>query len=339
MDAQQQEQKMFESITSKSNVFYKAQQKDDDDLDQAEKISILCNLYQRKPNIFLERYHQYIEAEFISLFDGTECEEFYLDWIKRQAQKGSKRNQLIKNRRYLAMQELRREGSYFSNEKMREREPYLFDMMVERYLDDNEKMQLRPTVEVSESNESGFSKLLTQFDATQRVLGSDGADRFMNHVENRTVEADEEEKAIDSDFKMEFDSSDEEGREMEQSRILEEGAKHRHCAKNDGSVLMRRFRDRDAALKLKTEDEKTREALSIMHVSKKQEANPTGLMREQLYAEFVSLMEQRFLDGEDIQFFDYSQVDAGHGIYKCKADDRILEQDMEDAYFDSEEPD
>uniref|UniRef100_A0A183BSH5 Ribosomal protein S14p/S29e n=1 Tax=Globodera pallida TaxID=36090 RepID=A0A183BSH5_GLOPA len=62
---------------------------------------------------------------------------------------------------------------------------------------------------------------------------------FMNHVENRTVEADEEEQAIDSDFKMEFDSSDEEGREMEQSRVLEERAKHRHCAKNDGSVLMR----------------------------------------------------------------------------------------------------
>uniref|UniRef100_A0A183BSH7 DUF2052 domain-containing protein n=1 Tax=Globodera pallida TaxID=36090 RepID=A0A183BSH7_GLOPA len=218
---------------------------------------------------------------------------------------------------------------------MREREPYLFDMMVERYLDDNDRRR----------------RYLEDF---QKVLGSDGADRFMNHVENRTVEADEEEQAIDSDFKMEFDSSDEEGREMEQSRVLEERAKHRHCAKNDGSVLMRRFRDRDAALKLKTEDEKAREALSIMHVSKKQNANvsgddwssgdeddskPTGLMRDQLYAEFVSLMEQRFLDGEDIQFFDYSQVDAGHGIYKCKADDRILEQDMEDAYFDSEEPD
>lgn len=66
------------------------------------------------------------------------------------------------------------------------------------------------------------------------------------------------------------------------------------------------------------------------------EARPTGLLRDQLRDEFVTIMEERFLEGKDAEFFDYSQVDAGMGAYGDKVD-RIRDQDMEDAYFDSEE--
>ncbi|KAL3082987.1 hypothetical protein niasHS_010789 [Heterodera schachtii] len=324
--------KLFESIISKNNVFYKSQQKDEDDLDNAQKTSILCDLYQNKPNIFLERYHQYIKPEFISLFHDKGCDEFYLNLII-QTQEGPSHSQLLKNFRYLALQELHRE----------------------------ERHQLRPTIEISKNGDE-FSKLLAQFDITQRVSdrrrryleefqtqldSSEGTNKFWNHVENRTVEADEEEKKIGADFTMEFDSSDEEGRETEQSRIMSERSRHRHCARDDDTVAMRRFRDRNAALKLKTEDEKASEALHSLHLTQKKEvgtevdefdSEPTGLLRDQLYNEFVSLMEQRFLDGKDVQFFDYSEIDAGHGLHGGYKEDRIYEQDMEDEYFDSEEP-
>ncbi|KAL3113449.1 hypothetical protein niasHT_013559 [Heterodera trifolii] len=239
--------------------------------------------------------------------------------------------------------------------------------MVERYMNDNERHQLRPTIEISKNGDE-FSKLLAQFDITQRVSdrrrryleefqtlldSSEGANKFWSHVENRTVEADEEEKKIGTDFTMEFDSSDEEGRQTEQSRIMSE--RSRHCARDDDTVAMRRFRDRNAALKLKTEDEKASEALHSLHLTTKKEigtevgedewssgdefdSEPTGLLRDQLYNEFISLMEQRFLDGKDVQFFDYSEIDAGHGLHGGYKEDRIYEQDMEDSYFDSEEP-
>lgn len=74
-------------------------------------------------------------SEFADLFSGNDPQEkFILEQIK--SQNNDKRAQLVKNRRYLAIQALRAEGSYFSNEKMREREPYLFDLMVGQYLDD-----------------------------------------------------------------------------------------------------------------------------------------------------------------------------------------------------------
>lgn len=65
------------------------------------------------------------------------------------------------------------------------------------------------------------------------------------------------------------------------------------------------------------------------------ESRPTGVKREQLYEEFVSMMEQRFLDGKDTQFFDYSVLNGD----EAQKADKIREQDMEDEYFDSEEPD
>lgn len=63
------------------------------------------------------------------------------------------------------------------------------------------------------------------------------------------------------------------------------------------------------------------------------ESKPTGFSRDQLYEEFISMMEERFLKGDDKQFFDYSQIDNMSNF------DRIKDQDMEDEYFDSEEPD
>lgn len=45
-------------------------------------------------------------------------------------------------------------------------------------------------------------------------------------------------------------------------------------------------------------------------------------------------MEQRFLDGLDSEFYDYSQIDDRWD----ESTDKIRDQDLEDAYFDEEEP-
>ena len=51
---------------------------------------------------------------------------------------------------------------------------------------------------------------------------------------------------------------------------------------------------------------------------------PQELMRTEL----VSIMEQRFLAGEDTEFFDYESRNPEL--------DKIRERDLEDAYFDDE---
>lgn len=49
--------------------------------------------------------------------------------------------------------------------------------------------------------------------------------------------------------------------------------------------------------------------------------------------EFLNIMKQRFLEGED-KDFDYSEVDTNEEYDNLK----ILSQDEEDKYFDDEEP-
>ncbi|TKR61377.1 hypothetical protein L596_028495 [Steinernema carpocapsae] len=112
---------------------------------------------------------------------------------------------------------------------MREREPFLFDKMVGRFLTDEEKVHLRPTVE----NTGTLSGLLEEFDQAQRVSDrrqdelSDGAvgkgphfqrqpmphllaqastsrsvaDSILRHADQRM--------GVDNDFEPEFESDDE----------------------------------------------------------------------------------------------------------------------------------
>ena len=69
------------------------------------------------------------------LFDeNSPAQKYFLDLIKARPTRPNLHQ--IRNRRYLELQKLQAEGQYFSNEKMREREPFLFDMMVGQYLDD-----------------------------------------------------------------------------------------------------------------------------------------------------------------------------------------------------------
>ena len=50
---------------------------------------------------------------------------------------GSQEDIKNKNQRYLQLLKLKEDGEYFSNEKMRQRDPVLFDAMVGNFLDDS----------------------------------------------------------------------------------------------------------------------------------------------------------------------------------------------------------
>ncbi|XP_033928074.1 coiled-coil domain-containing protein 97 isoform X2 [Melopsittacus undulatus] len=60
---------------------------------------------------------------------------------------------------------------------------------------------------------------------------------------------------------------------------------------------------------------------------------PDASERELLRAEFLSRMEQSFLEGQDREF-DYSQVDGNADLDLGI----IAERDAEERYFDAEEP-
>lgn len=98
----------------------------------------------------------------------------------------------------------------------------------------------------------------------------------------------------------------------------------------------------------KIDETKINDALSKVYVTKNEndlkvdedeissgdendDENVTGIPKEALRDEFVTIMEQRFLNGKDAKFYDYSSID--NGTTTLIQQQRIYEQDMEDAYF------
>lgn len=147
--------KMFQEIVRNDNVFYKSQQRGEADLTTDNKMSVLSEIFQWKPVVFLERYHHLIGfgtfflifslilslfPEFVDLFDGgDERVSIYLCAIRLRNNSSSTRKSAanIRNQRYAELLRLRAEGKYFSNEKMRERDPQLFDLMIGKYMNDD----------------------------------------------------------------------------------------------------------------------------------------------------------------------------------------------------------
>lgn len=78
-----------------------------------------------------------------------------------------------------------------------------------------------------------------------------------------------------------------------------------------------------AQLGLEKKDDTPREA----------EQDVDDIEHDERLEEFRSIMKQRFLDGEDAQFFDYASVDSAElPLELCK----WREQDAEDSYFDAD---
>ncbi|KAH7730732.1 Protein R10D12.13 a [Aphelenchoides avenae] len=342
-------------------VFYKHQQRGEADLTEDEKLQILEKILSTEPTLFLERYHSFISPDFLHLFPNPDgIASTFIKRIKDSAKADAAQRTLVRNRRFAELLKLRKQGNFFSKEKMREREPLLFDMMVGKYLDDRDKLHLRPTVD-SDSGMSAFTGLLQQFEETQQisdrrkrhltdwqqVSNGDATDRFLSHVDRRTADADDQSP---EEFEMEFDSSDEEGRAAEEER--KQRQKKRHCARSDETVVMKNFMkavEKTACFEVEEESDDERRAvgeLATMKVTSQRlkpqagseyetsgdedERQATGVPRESLYDEFVSIMEERFLSGKDGQFFDYSKVDTNENDADFR---RIHEQDLEDAYF------
>ena len=51
---------LFRSVVEQDGVFYRAQSRDEPELEYNEKIEILRNLFETRPAIFLQRYHQFV---------------------------------------------------------------------------------------------------------------------------------------------------------------------------------------------------------------------------------------------------------------------------------------
>ncbi|XP_072919941.1 coiled-coil domain-containing protein 97 isoform X3 [Hemitrygon akajei] len=130
---------MFHAISS-SKAVIKSQQKDEPDLRYDQKLSIVKELFYCKPVVFLERFHKIIREEHLVCFghlsDNYEV-AFYCNEVRKSSKKKSARTN-VRNKRYAALQQLIKDGEYFSDEQMRTRDPLLYEQYIRQYMTDEE---------------------------------------------------------------------------------------------------------------------------------------------------------------------------------------------------------
>jgi hypothetical protein len=141
--------RLVEAIVSHPNFIIRYSKQDDrisEDKEEYEKkqhySQVIHSLLSKDPSLFLERYHHLIQDDPILVklftdnqtFMNDEDVKYYIDLYLPKRQVENSDNELVskqvKNRRYLAMQELMKNTDYFSMENMRLRDPALYKSLI-----------------------------------------------------------------------------------------------------------------------------------------------------------------------------------------------------------------
>ncbi|GFR96784.1 coiled-coil domain-containing protein 97-like [Elysia marginata] len=255
-----------------TDAHFKHQQRGEPDLTPEEKSNIALDILDKNPVLFLERFSKFMTSEDVEFFEDQKNDygvSFYIEEIKLRC-KDTKHN-LVKNRRYQALQELVEQGEYFSEEEMRWRDPLLFDQMIGQYIGESEKEDIAEA-EIDRSDLRFSTILLKHMDIQ-------ASKQHYEALKDR-----EEEQLEESDD----DSSEEEDI------------------------------DDDSSQKIEEENPDVEKAIEIE--------------RNQMRGEFLRIMQERFLAGDD-KDFDYSKVDTNTDYDSLD----ILGHDAEEKYFDEEE--
>ncbi|XP_033640669.1 coiled-coil domain-containing protein 97-like [Asterias rubens] len=154
-------QRMLVHIAA-SKARIKNQQRGEEDLSPKEKLSILSELLDHKPAIFLERFHSFLREEDLDCFDQLFGEyeiDFYLKEARRRLSTRKSRMG-VRNRRYEALKQLEKAGAYFSDKAMKDRDPFMFEEYIGQYMTAEELKGLQTPVSQSDLK---FSSILMTF--------------------------------------------------------------------------------------------------------------------------------------------------------------------------------
>ncbi|XP_068244165.1 coiled-coil domain-containing protein 97-like [Palaemon carinicauda] len=189
-----------------SSLVLKSQQRYEPDLTFQERKKLAEELLE-KPGNFLFRFGKHLQREhfpyFLKFEGDPEVDHYVAESLKHLNQHTAK--VIVKNRRYAAMQELRRSGTYFSEKEMERRDPLLYDHLIARHQTEEEKRTQEENGRnvVNDGNDRRFSSLLLQ---------------HIDNCSDRYLKKQQEEAEDDM---FEEEDSDEEIEEEEDERMEE----------------------------------------------------------------------------------------------------------------------
>lgn len=289
---------IINDLINNSAIYFKNQQRDENDLDNQEKQKLATELFEKSKVNFLTRFGKYLKHEHLEYFKqfeddsetGYEISVILKDLLKISTEKGHRVN--VKNRRYEALKELIEGNSYFTETEMMKRNPLLYDQLVGKYMTEAEKKERD---KMSAKNMT-FVRILME-----------------------GIERDESEKKRMEQASLEEDAAEESEKEK---------SKHNIDLSRPSSSSWGEIREEPGPSmwgEIVEPNRKRKAPERLVHIAAKER----NLLRE----EFITTMYQNFLDGKDDDF-DYNDVDNNDKYDNID----ILSKDEEEKYFDSEDP-
>ncbi|GMQ04580.1 hypothetical protein CsSME_00049942 [Camellia sinensis var. sinensis] len=279
----------------------------------SQRKSLLRDLLSRDLAVFLERYGTQLTFEELKKFEFMK-DDYEINWhlnnlrslISPTTKELRSRSKKIKNRRRAYMDRLICDGKYFSEDAMREREPYLHHEYLGKFQDPSGRRMARPGERWSETlmRRSEEAILVEKIRREQQRLGVAQRDWVGNEREQQEEEEEEEEE--------EDEDEDEERKETE-----------------DGESLVANGTSHPLGMLSENHDAFSNEqSATVRHT---EGATLSAEEMQDRMDQFTHIMQQKFLSGEDHQHLDYSKIDEDETL-----DDHWLREashDAEEKYF------
>lgn len=298
-------------ISANPSIPIKHQQRNEDDLNDEEKFEIVKDIYAKSKLIFFVRFGEYLNESQLNSLDDIFKDVSELNEIRLIIEKLKTRHSAksVKNRRYEALKRLVQSDSYFSETEMMKRNPLLYEQLVGQYLTQAEIRERDRS-----SNPHSFVSIL--LDGIEREQAENTL-KFQEEYENNAMEEEE--------------SSDEDESAAPLQAIEEVMPSE---AEQQPQSLWGEYAEFPSTSKIQIPDPTTHfQRRAEKTINHKPNVSVTSMERRMLRDEFVSLMYESFLAGNDD--YDYTEIDNDE-----QYDDMVtIGLDEEDKYFDSEEPD
>ncbi|KAK9667936.1 hypothetical protein RND81_13G021900 [Saponaria officinalis] len=285
--------------------------------------SLLLDLLSRDVAVFLERYGPQLTSQELQEFDVLK-DDYEINWhikhLRSLLSPTSEQRRLqsltIKNRRRAYMDKLVSEGNYFSEDAMREREPYLHHEYLGKFQDPYGRSMARPGERWSDTlmRRAEEAILVRKIRSEQQRLGVHESE-WVGY--ERAIDLEEEEE-------MEEEEEDDEEEEEDEDEDSEEDDSDTDNV-NDNKI--------SSSSQVGPVNGQSEATDGVPSTSSRQVERPTlspTEMQEQL-DQFTYIMQQKFLSGQDKEHFNYSKIDEDQTL-----DDHWIKEanhDAEEKYF------
>jgi hypothetical protein len=326
-------------------LLLKSQQRGEEEPSLEEKRSVLENLLKRDRALFLEKYGKFLDEASLRQFERFKDDyevSWHLNQLLPKLQNAEKYQKATehqkRNRRFRYMQQHLLNTDFFSNENMRLRSPALYHALIGKYqgveeFEENLPLseKLLKNIDYSESERRRREEEAqdNEYDSDSEVCDHNqklNTDNKSNEKKQNSVTTDENQMKVtytqDNGSYSRKSSSDAENTTASMAsdtvrvptRHFGELREQNHCSNDKEKLrfleLFTKFitnNQKDEVKKTKGDDDNSRDSKCGEDETNTREPHPqlSEEEKKERANTLLELMKQKFINGEDSEFFDY----------------------------------